>query len=635
MTGSIRLILFSLCMLVVSSLGNPTTASAQTTAGKDFWLGFMYNDSGIHNPIELTVYMSSPEKTSGTVSIPAIGWKQDFAVEPGKGAVVRIPSDIGMARLSEAIEPKAVHVESQDTIACFALNYSAQTSDASVILPSKALGREYRVMAYSANVFPSECMIVPTMDSTSIEITPSVATLGGKKAQIPFTVKLSRGEEYQIQSDSDLTGTRIISSKPLAVFGGSACADIPVGYDFFNHLFEEMYPLTAWGSHYITIPLLSRKGDTYRFLASEDSTLIEIAGKKEHLNSGQFFERVLKEPTVITASKPICVAQFSNSSSFDKQEDADPFMIVLSPNEQMQHLVTFNAFESRVITAYYLNLLVPSSGASGLRLDGKSVQAAAVEGDKNYSYAQLKISAGDHTLSCDAGFIAYVYGYGRAESYGYSAGASIRAIQHFALINGKALDKKSGKPVAARIVYQTLPDGREAGTVNTNPTTGEYTVVLPTGKNYGIRAEAAGYYAISDNLSALDTLNDLHVTRNLELAPIEVGQVIRLNNVFFDLNLTILRPESYPELDRVVKLLKENKAISIAISGHTDNIGSDEDNMKLSVGRASAVSDYITRAGIDAKRVSATGYGKTKPVATNDTEEGRQQNRRVEFAIVK
>jgi OmpA-OmpF porin, OOP family len=180
-----------------------------------------------------------------------------------------------------------------------------------------------------------------------------------------------------------------------------------------------------------------------------------------------------------------------------------------------------------------------------------------------------------------------------------------------------------------------LPDGREAGTVNTNPTTGEYTAVLPSGKNYGIRAEAAGYYAISDNLSALDTMNDLHVTRDLELAPIEIGQVIRLNNVFFDLNMTILRPESYPELDRVVKLLKENNEISIAISGHTDNIGSDEENMTLSMGRATAVRDYVIHAGIDSSRVTATGFGKTKPIATNDTEEGRQQNRRVEFAIVK
>jgi len=229
---------FLLCSAFLAGISLP--AKSQTTAGKDFWLGFMYNDSGIRKPIELTVYMSSPERTSGTISIPAVGWKQEFAVEPGKGTSVRIPSDIGMARLSETIEPRAIHIETNDTIACFALNYSAQTSDASVILPSKALGREYRVMAYTANVFPSECMIVPTMDSTSIEITPSVSTLSGKRAQIPFTIKLSRGEEYQIQSDSDLTGTRIISSNPVAVFGGGIVGEPNRGscYDSWNIYFR-------------------------------------------------------------------------------------------------------------------------------------------------------------------------------------------------------------------------------------------------------------------------------------------------------------------------------------------------------------------------------------------------------------
>ena len=203
----------------------------------------MYNDSGIYKPIELTIYLSSPIHTSGTISMPLAHWSQPFEVEPGKGTSIRIPSDIGMARASEISEPKAIHIESLDTVACFALNYSAQTSDASVILPSKALGREYRIMAYTPAGYPSECMIVPAWDSTSVEFTPSAQTIGGKKAHIPFTIMLSRGEEYQIKSDGDLTGSRVISTKPVAVFGGSACASIPAGFDFSNHLFEQMYPL--------------------------------------------------------------------------------------------------------------------------------------------------------------------------------------------------------------------------------------------------------------------------------------------------------------------------------------------------------------------------------------------------------
>ncbi|MDP4200571.1 MAG: OmpA family protein [Bacteroidota bacterium] len=610
-------------------------AHGQTTAGKEFWFGFMYNDSGVRNPIELSVYVSSPTHTNGTLRVPGAGFEQSFSVEPGVGTVIHVPSGIGMVRTSEQIEQRAIHIESESIVACFALNYSAQTADASVILPAKALGREYRVMAYTPAGYPSECMVVATMDSTQIEITPTAPTLAGHKADLPFTIILSRGEEYQVQSNGDLTGTRIIASRPVAVFGGSSCASIPPGTDFSDHLYEQMYPLSAWGKNFITIPLKTRKGDTYRILASEDSTRVGIGKTFQMLNAGKFYECVLREPTSIRASKSIAVAQYSNSTEYDHVEDADPFMILLSPNEQMQTGVTFNAFASKVITAYYLNVLVPASGRSVLRLDGRPVVLNRVTIDPNYYYGQLDISAGDHTLGCDNGFVAYVYGYGHAESYGYSAGASIKAIEHYAMVRGRALDKKTQKPIAAKIVYDVLPEGRPAGVVNTDPTTGAYNAILSSGAQYGIRAEAPGYYAISDNLDARDTTDDLQVTRDLELAPIEVGQVVRLNNVFFDLNEAILRPESFPELDRVVKLLKENPDLAIAVGGHTDNTGLEDKNMQLSIDRAAAVCAYITHAGITETRVSAKGFGDTKPIGSNDTDDGRRQNRRVEFAIVK
>lgn len=398
-----------------------------------------------------------------------------------------------------------------------------------------------------------------------------------------------------------------------------------------------MYPLTAWGKEFITIPLRTRKGDTFRFLASEDSTKIMIDDVPHVVQSGKFYETILRAPSLIKASHPIEVAQFSNSEMWDKVEDADPFMTMLSPNEQMQTRVTFNAFASKVIKAYYLNVLVHTKWKTEVLLDGKSIDSSLkiVKSAPDYSYAQIKIASGAHSLIADRGFIAYVYGYGPAESYGYSAGASIKAIQHFALIHGQVLDKKTDKPLSAKIVYEILGEGKEAGVVQSNPETGDYTAILPTGLKYGIRAEAKGYYAISDNLDASDTTDDLHITRSLELVPIEVGMVVRLNNVFFDVNQSILRTESFPELDRVVKLLKENKDIAIAISGHTDNVGSDDKNMTLSEDRARAVATYIIQAGIDSSRVTSKGFGSSVPVASNDTEEGKQQNRRVEFAIVK
>ena len=110
---------------------------------------------------------------------------------------------------------------------------------------------------------------------------------------------------------------------------------------------------------------------------------------------------------------------------------------------------------------------------------------------------------------------------------------------------------------------------------------------------------------------------------------------MRLNNVFFDFDKWDLRPESFIELDRVVKLLKENPAIEIEMSAHTDSYGSDEYNFKLSDNRARSVMEYILSKGIEPKRIISQGYGEAKPVAENDTPENRQLNRRVEFTILK
>ncbi len=116
---------------------------------------------------------------------------------------------------------------------------------------------------------------------------------------------------------------------------------------------------------------------------------------------------------------------------------------------------------------------------------------------------------------------------------------------------------------------------------------------------------------------------------------IKVGETFQLNNVYFAFNKWDLLPESFDELNTVVKFLTDNPKVEIEVSGHTDNIGSDSYNMNLSQKRADAVKNYLTSKGIAANRVSSKGYGKTKPIATNSTELGREQNRRVEFTITK
>ena len=205
------------------------------------------------------------------------------------------------------------------------------------------------------------------------------------------------------------------------------------------------------------------------------------------------------------------------------------------------------------------------------------------------------------------------------------------------LVSGNVYNIKTKQPVSASLIYETLPDGVVAGNGISGATDGAFKFVLPYDKNYSIRASADHYFAISENLN-LDSLvkagyREIH--KDLYLAPIEIGQVVRLNNVFFDFDKYNLRNESFVELDRVVQLLKENPGIEIEMSAHTDSKGADDYNYRLSDDRARSVREYIVSKGIDEKRIVSQGYGETKPVSSNETEEGRQLNRRVEFKIIK
>jgi outer membrane protein OmpA-like peptidoglycan-associated protein len=125
------------------------------------------------------------------------------------------------------------------------------------------------------------------------------------------------------------------------------------------------------------------------------------------------------------------------------------------------------------------------------------------------------------------------------------------------------------------------------------------------------------------------------VVKDLYMKKIEVGLTVRLKNIYFDFDKTTLKSEYYVELDKVVDFLNQNNSVEIEISGHTDSKGSDTYNLNLSQGRSQAVVDYLINQGIESSRLSAHGYGESKPIDTNDTAEGQANNRRVEFTILK
>ncbi|MGD1841897.1 MAG: OmpA family protein [Thermonemataceae bacterium] len=222
-------------------------------------------------------------------------------------------------------------------------------------------------------------------------------------------------------------------------------------------------------------------------------------------------------------------------------------------------------------------------------------------------------------------------GYGGEDIYRVALGEALRPAAT-ALVKGKVFNQATKAPIEAQIYYENLNTGKQLGKASSTTDLG-YTIALPRGQNYGFRAEAAGFYPISENIR-LDTLKSYQEKEvNLYLVPIEKGQTIRLNNLFFDVDKATLREESYPELNRLTQWLKSTPEAKIEITGHTDSQGTEAYNLTLSDNRAKTVSNYLQEQGVAASRLSYKGYGERKPVADNQSAAGRQRNRRVEFVI--
>jgi outer membrane protein OmpA-like peptidoglycan-associated protein len=207
-------------------------------------------------------------------------------------------------------------------------------------------------------------------------------------------------------------------------------------------------------------------------------------------------------------------------------------------------------------------------------------------------------------------------------------------MSEMAVLKGIITDAKTGKPIKARIELVDNSNSQSVADFGSEAQTGKYLVTLPSGKNYGISIQADGYLFHSENFNIPADASFKTYVKNIELKRIEKGQSIVLKNIFFDSGKHELKPESAAEMELVVKIMTELDDINVEISGHTDSDGSAQLNQKLSENRAKAVVEYLIARGIEKERLTFVGHGKDKPIASNDTKEGKQENRRTEFKIV-
>jgi OmpA-OmpF porin, OOP family len=223
-------------------------------------------------------------------------------------------------------------------------------------------------------------------------------------------------------------------------------------------------------------------------------------------------------------------------------------------------------------------------------------------------------------------------------------------------LSGKVTDVENGLPLLAKISYELLPENSSVGFTVSDSLTGEYEILLPAGSAYNFKAEAPGYKSVSDRIDLLDETDFVQINRTIVLSKGEDESIIVMteleehkkieeflngeskelilnSSILFEFASDYLIESSYATLDIIADFMKSNKKITLIVEGHTDNVGPAQFNLSLSKRRAQAVQDYMVNKGISKSRFEAKGYGLQQPRATNDTREGRAQNRRVVFSI--
>jgi len=430
--GKSKFFIFKSFLAVLLLISQPALSVPQSDSkGTDFWLMFNAN----LGTSTLNLFIAGDTATTGNVDIPGLAFSAPFAVTPGVVTTVLLPSSTAVTTLG-VVGNKGIHVTAKDEVSVYGLNQVSATTDAYLGLPTDILGTEYIVQGYeNVDVLnASQFGVVAAVDNTVVTIRPSTATSDGKPAGVPFNVTMNQGQTYQLRTTAsggaDLSGSIVTSDKPVAVFGGHQCANIPRGHIACDHIVEQMTPTSTWGQSFVTLPLATRTGgDTFRVQASNDVTTVSIDGAVvATLSRGQSYETILVYASTITSDKPVSVTQYSNSSSYDSVT-SDPFEVIVPPSEQYLAGYVVTTPATGFITNF-INVVAPDAAVGSITLDGAAIPVSDFSpiGSSGFSGAKVPVALGSHALSGPLPFGITMYGFASYDSYGYPGGLALAAV---------------------------------------------------------------------------------------------------------------------------------------------------------------------------------------------------------------
>ncbi len=464
-------------------------ASAQglrDSRGNDFWLAVPPNDHGQGDSTSsfLSIFLNCDARTDvriearardgsvdvRTFTVPgAAMWETRYATSQYELRGVAGPN--GSTADCEKAMPMSIHVTTTTDVTVYAVLRDVNTSDAWMSLPTDALGTSYRVSTYASTAvadtssflgnpiyrfseaYPSQFVVVASEDNTDVTIDLSVSqssvATGPRR-----TVQLQRGQSYLVQArvtatqqNDDLTGTKITSTKPIALLSSHYRAQVPILTERASRdcLVEQLPSTDTWGKRIIAPPLRrtidfqsSGPNDVpvCRIVAEVNNTSVQVNGQSPFvLGAGAFRDVQLTTALDVVSTQPVLVTIIDRSANRPggSRYSGDPSLIMMPPVEQ--YLTGYRVANAEpqvtgtpVFKQHQITCVVPMVAVASLTLDGAPSPAATSIVGTTYGYVHFNVSAGPHEVLCDSAFGICVYGYGPAESYGYTGGMAFERL---------------------------------------------------------------------------------------------------------------------------------------------------------------------------------------------------------------
>ena len=404
------------------------------SSASDFYIGFARNDLGGTAQQQLFITTREPDPVPFTVQT-LLGFY--FTGVAMQNTTTVVPLGGSYQVFSSINRSKGIHISAGDkAVSVYGLNYNEFTSDAFLALPCSRLTvdqYEYYGMTYDNTRWESQLLIVGCEDNTTISIAST-------------TITLNQMETYLHETSNDNTGTRIVSNKPLSVFSGALCTNIPADKEACDHITEQFPPTATWGTHFLSASFSGRmSGDIYRVLTSQPSTNVTVncttysqpqAYSLATAGAWQELTTPANSFCVIESNNPLLVVEFALGSETDGI--GDPFMMMIPPIEQYSNGYVFNALSEFVINCITMFVSPECFQPENIFLDDKSQEEAnwttiyCADGTVCGHAAYASLEGGEHQLyhnDTSAVIGVVVYGFNSYISYGYSGGLELSPLR--------------------------------------------------------------------------------------------------------------------------------------------------------------------------------------------------------------